>query len=717
MANFFINSRFTPSATIKVDLFDDDNNSLATDIVATHDALGQFEVNAGTHNWLYDKVFYEFNSIKHFCETQYNTNFSQGVQGLTTAQATQLTNVENQLTTNRQANLQSDLDAYTNKDDWKATASTPPTATTIATAVRTELTTELGRIDENVSATKDSNIVSVNGTATTSIEDFQDFTSSDDTKINNLISSFNRVKHSMIVTETTATTSASASAGLNQITLNLSENAYFTSTLFVDSYCLLSPDSFTNDPLNNFQLLKITSQDTNPSEANKIRITFDENITNFTSGNSLKVMFLRGQFNEIDLSTIETALTTNRQANLQSDLDAYTNKDDWKATGSGGGSGLTTAQNTALNDIKSAVVDNRESNIHADLDSYTNKDNWKATSTGLSTADSNKLTAIETAVTTNRRTNLHGDLDNYANKDDYKATLPTTYNANILQVNGNNVSSITDFHATLSGLTTAQNTTLNDIKSAVVDNRESNMHSDLDSYANKNDFKATIPGTINANVVQVNSTAVADINEFKSTDVTQSVLHGYLDNYANKDDFKATIPATINANITQVVGNNVGNINDFKATIPTEIDANLVKANGVAVVVNDFKATDVTESVLHGYLDNYTNKDDWKATTSGGSGLTTAQNTMLDNIKTAVVDNREANAHADLDSYANKNDWKADALTQTVFNSLLNNTPNATKDLYKGAGATSSSGLTSAEQDKLDKILFNTDTASLLPNS
>jgi len=608
MASFFINSRFTPSATIKVDLFDDDGNSLATDITASHDTLGQFEVNAGTHNWLYAKVFYEFNSIKHFCETQYNTNFSQGVQGLTTAQATQLTNVENQLTTNFNTNVQGSLDAYTNKDDWKGSGATPPTATAIATAVRTELTTELGRIDENVSATKDSNIVSVNGTATTSIEDFQDFTSSDDTKMNNLISSFNRVKHSMIVTETTATTSASASAGLNQITLNISENAYYTSTLFVDSYCLLSPNSFTNDPLNNFQLLKITSQDTNPSESNKIRITFDENITNFTSGNSLKVMFLRGQFNPTDLSTIETALTTNRQPLLHQDLDAYTNKDDWKATGSGGGSGLTTTQDTTLNDIKDAVV-------------------------------------------TNRRPFLHQDLDAYANKSSFMATIPATIGANIVSINGEPTS----------GLASVRNSV-----------SQSDFNTWMDAVPNVT--KATYMANISSLTIPTASQNATAVRTELSTELAR---------------IDENVSNTKNANVLSINGETTSGISSIKTTI-TQSDFN----TWMGAVPNATKSTymaNIGTLVIPTASENAT-------------AVRTELTTELSRIDENVSNTKDANVkQINGNAVSSVSDLHYN-ITQSMFNSWMQNVTSSIKNEYKGAGASSSSGLTSSELDMLTTI-------------
>lgn len=76
------------------------------------------------------------------------------------------------------------------------------------------------------------------------------------------------------------------------------------------------------------------------------------------------------------------------QAELHTDLDAYTNKDDWKGT-AGGGGGLD------------------ESGMHTALDNYTNKDNWKADVSGIGIAEQD----------------IHDALDSYPNKADWDTAL------------------------------------------------------------------------------------------------------------------------------------------------------------------------------------------------------------------------------------------------------------------------------------------------------
>jgi hypothetical protein len=60
-----------------------------------------------------------------------------------------------------------------NQGDWLTSTQTAPTASQNAAAVRTELDTELSRIDENISAEKSANITKVKGTEVTDVGDFK----------------------------------------------------------------------------------------------------------------------------------------------------------------------------------------------------------------------------------------------------------------------------------------------------------------------------------------------------------------------------------------------------------------------------------------------------------------------------------------------------------------------------------------------------------------
>ncbi len=131
------------------------------------------------------------------------------------------------------------------------------------------------------------------------------------------------------------------------------------------------------------------------------------------------------------LNTIQTTLadiTDNREANLHSDLDDYTNKDDWKGSGGTGGSGGASAS-----DIVTAI---RNDNIAKGLveDDGTGADRFSAKAleqaptgaggaAGLTTEQSTKLDSIETSVVTNR-----ADLEKF-DQDEFNARMDGTTEA------------------------------------------------------------------------------------------------------------------------------------------------------------------------------------------------------------------------------------------------------------------------------------------------
>ena len=169
------------------------------------------------------------------------------------------------------------------------------------------------------------------------------------------------------------------------------------------------------------------------------------------------------------------------------------------------------------------------------------------------------------------------------------------------------------------------------------------LHNGLDSYTNKDDWKATsVTVEIDAEVVWTHPTRT--LTEGSGLDEEQ--LHTALDSYTNKDDWKATntavdltpvvnaINALNNLSLAQIEGSNVlaktatlTTIANMIAQIPTtDSVADLTPVLNAIGALNDVTPAEVraafnaaefkdknTELEMHTWLDSYANKASWKS--------------------------------------------------------------------------------------------------------
>ncbi len=187
---------------------------------------------------------------------------------------------------------------------------------------------------------------------------------------------------------------------------------------------------------------------------------------------------------------------------------------------------------------------------------------------------------------------------------------------------------------------------------------EAEMHTALDSYTNKDDYKADVTSlSADVNIIEVAGVPVTSIDDFKN-EMKESELHAGLNSYDNKTLWQAT---TVDANIISVTDTAVLDVNDFKASgITVDYDAigdnieartlmtNIKEVNNVPVVdIDDFKATDVVTTVdLTGIAEDIWSYVDRNLT--GTVDLTSSQIADIDHIITLLG----STLSADVDSVA-----------------------------------------------------------------
>jgi len=180
-----------------------------------------------------------------------------------------------------------------------------------------------------------------------------------------------------------------------------------------------------------------------------------------------------------------------------------------------------------------------------------------------------------------------------------------------------------------------------------------------------------------------------------SVGLDESQLHTALDNYTNKDEYKADVSnLSADVNVVQVAGSNVSSVDDFKATdvnLTPTIDAinnlnnfnpatdDVAKVTLVQTTVNNNDMAKMTENELHEALDSYANKFNWKA-----------------DISNINAKNTENELHEWLDSYANKNNWKGNVNILNIAEAVWNY---VTRDL-----TVVSDGFTQADRDRLNDV-------------
>ena len=267
---------------------------------------------------------------------------------------------------------------------------------------------------------------------------------------------------------------------------------------------------------------------------------------------------------------------------------------------------VTPAQVRAAFDEKDFQDKNTEAEIHNWLDSYGGKDMWKA--------DVSTLTAVSTNINSIKGTveaitipamvtegEIHTYLDSYPNKTNWKAIVPAinltpVLNAisalndlSLAQVEGSSILAKETTLATITSIVSGIPTTdsvadltpvltaisqLNDVTPAQVraafdaaefkdKNTELEVHAWLDSYTNKDDWKATdtvvdLAPVLNA-ISGLNDVTAAEVraafnaSEFKDKN-TEAEVHAWLNSYANKNEWKANL-ATVEGKIDSIPHN------------------------------------------------------------------------------------------------------------------------------------------------------------------
>ena len=169
--------------------------------------------------------------------------------------------------------------------------------------------------------------------------------------------------------------------------------------------------------------------------------------------------------------------------------------------------------------------------LAADLDAYSNKSAWKADTSGIS-AVSSKVTSIESKVdaidTSLDTTALHTALDTYPNKSQWKAVFNPT-----------------DLTPVLNAIAALNNLSLLDIEGSTVLAKQATLDSIVTAIA-------AIPTTDSVADLSPVLAAIANLNDVTPAEVraafnaadfkdknTQAEIHAWLDSYANKDSWKA----------------------------------------------------------------------------------------------------------------------------------------------------------------------------------
>ena len=279
----------------------------------------------------------------------------------------------------------------------------------IADAVRAELSVELARLDENVSSVKDSNVVSVNGTAVTNIDQFKADTAglgsslADDvwnSAVRTLTSSNANITHVRNVPVTDI--NDFLVPNLTEAEVHQYLDTYVNKDDWKDSSSDITPVLDAIAALNNVSLLDIeTSNALAKSDA---------------------------------LASIASAVgnipTTDSVADLTPVLVAISGLND-----------VTPAEVRAAFDEAEFKDKNTELEVHTWLDSYVNKDSWKADVATIEsevvalvnyddTALVGKIDGVQSDVTASKvhtdslvNVDVHTELDTYANKADWKADV------------------------------------------------------------------------------------------------------------------------------------------------------------------------------------------------------------------------------------------------------------------------------------------------------
>jgi len=221
---------------------------------------------------------------------------------------------------------------------------------------------------------------------------------------------------------------------------------------------------------------------------------------------------------------------------------------------------------------------------------------------------------------------IHNYLDSYTNKNDYKADGFATP-SNVTDAR-DNINSNVDAIPTNPLLTNDNRLDNLDAKISEIEGMsEADLHIGLDNYANKNDYKADISGLLTSADSRLNNLDAA----VSSRSIFDNTLDEVTTTIASQNASKATttiasnMRGTDNANTIAPDNSNIAIILADTNEINTKVDIidNIVDSNKVLIDLNldakisEIESTGMSEADLHIGLDNYANKNDYKADISG----------------------------------------------------------------------------------------------------
>ena len=214
--------------------------------------------------------------------------------------------------------------------------------------------------------------------------------------------------------------------------------------------------------------------------------------------------------------------------------------------------------NTNLNEV--ALV----ASIRADLERANGKLDLAMTSGEYIAPNNAIITAINTKVETLNNTDL-------ANTNNLISAIPTNPLLASAYIAPNNAQFTSTDRTKLNSL--------NNYNDSILVSKVNEIDTVVDLIKIKTDSLSNTDISTLATTLQVNSNKTEILNALATDEMTENELHIALDSYENKDNWKASVPNEVEANITKVNGNAV-QITDFKESADlAQLQSNLVIMN------------------------------------------------------------------------------------------------------------------------------------------
>jgi len=259
----------------------------------------------------------------------------------------------------------------------------------------------------------------------------------------------------------------------------------------------------------------------------------------------------------------------------------------------------------------------------ADVWAYATRELTAASSSSLTTAQNNQLMGIpqNPVLDTDPRLDnisasldeqdLHDALDSYVNKDDYK-------------------SNSVDLTSVLNAIAALNDISVYDIEASTILAKQATLTIIANQIIGLNDPTAA------------EIRALFDENDFKDQ-VSATELHAYLDSYVNKDDWKGTNTTDLTPVLTAISALNDISVAEVEASAILSKQATLTTISAQISALNDPTAAEIralfnevdfkdqiTQLELHTWMDNYTNKNDWKGDGTDVSSVISAIDALND---------------------------------------------------------------------------------------